>query len=381
MTNHLVYALLIVIITVFIVMYLERQKSKWLERLLQWVPPILFAYIIPALICAIIGLDYSNVGLHQWSKDMIIPLAIVTIMSSMSLKELRIVGIKPLILFVSGSCIIALLPAILIVIMRVYLPDIAMKFVDGELWKGLIPLVGSWIGGSTSQLVLKEYVGTSETLFLSVLILDNILVNIWTILMFQLIKQSGKLDNRLGIASDSIKTFTVHNQKAAKNTYLTFFIIISTLLVAILFHLNFLAVIVILSLLGLLFGNTFSFWDHQWCLRIGSFAIITVMAILGLKLNFGAFSLPTAFIIVVLIWLIFQFIGSLLLAYLLKISMVWVPIASMANFGGISTAPAVTAAYNPKLMPHAIVLAILSMVTGTFWGIFSTWLLHFVLTI
>ena len=199
MTNHLVYALLIVIITVFIVMYLERQKSKWLERLLQWVPPILFAYIIPALICAIIGLDYSNVGLHQWSKDMIIPLAIVTIMSSMSLKELRIVGIKPLILFVSGSCIIALLPAILIVIMRVYLPDIAMKFVDGELWKGLIPLVGSWIGGSTSQLVLKEYVGTSETLFLSVLILDNILVNIWTILMFQLIKQSGKLDNRLGI--------------------------------------------------------------------------------------------------------------------------------------------------------------------------------------
>ena len=51
----------------------------------------------------------------------------------MSLKELRIVGIKPLILFVSGSCIIALLPAIFIVIMRVYLPDIAMKFVDGGM--------------------------------------------------------------------------------------------------------------------------------------------------------------------------------------------------------------------------------------------------------
>ena len=94
------------------------------------------------------------------------------------------------------------------------------------------------------------------------------------------------------------------------------------------------------------------------------------MAILGLKLNFGAFSLPTAFIIVVLIWLIFQFIGSLLLAYLLKISMVWVPIASMANFGGISTAPAVTIP-TIKIDTHAIVLAILSMVTGTF-GNFST---------
>jgi len=59
--------------------------------------------------------------------------------------------------------------------------------------------------------------------------------------------------------------------------------------------------------------------------------------------------------------------------------MVWLPIASMANFGGISTAPAVTAAYDTKLMPHAIVLAILSMVTGTFWGILSAWMLQYFL--
>ena len=35
---------------------------------------------------------------------------------------------------------------------------------------------------------------------------------------------------------------------------------------------------------------------------------------------------------------------------------------SMANLGGISTAPAVTAAYEKKWMPHAIVLSILSII-------------------
>jgi uncharacterized membrane protein len=45
--------------------------------------------------------------------------------------------------------------------------------------------------------------------------------------------------------------------------------------------------------------------------------------------------------------------------------MAWVPIASMANLCGISTAPAVTAAFEKQWMPHAIVLAILSMVSGT----------------
>jgi uncharacterized membrane protein len=48
----------------------------------------------------------------------------------------------------------------------------------------------------------------------------------------------------------------------------------------------------------------------------------------------------------------------------LNVHMAWVPIASMANLGGISTAPAVPSAYNKAWMPHAILLAILSMVTG-----------------
>ncbi|MGB1445316.1 MAG: DUF819 family protein [Flavobacteriaceae bacterium] len=355
---------------------MEHQKSSGIKKVLQWIPPILFAYIIPALVCLVIGVDLSGAEIHQWSKEYIIPLAIVTIMSSMSLKELRLVGIKPIVLFVGGSFIIALLPVVLTLTVQFVSPEIGEKFIEGELWKGLIPLVGSWIGGSTSQLVLKEYVGTSETLFLSVLILDNILVNLWTILMFQLIKQSGKIDSKLGIATENIKTFSLDEVEGKKDGYRTLLIIFLILIAMIIIELPFIGVIVILSLTGLFLGNFFRFWHHQWCLRLGSLSIITVMAILGLKLNFGAFNLPVTFIVVVLTWLILQFIGSLVLAYYLKVSMVWVPISSMANFGGISTAPAVTAAYDPRLMPHAIVLAILSMVTGTFWGIFSTWLLR-----
>jgi uncharacterized membrane protein len=48
----------------------------------------------------------------------------------------------------------------------------------------------------------------------------------------------------------------------------------------------------------------------------------------------------------------------------------------MANIGGISTSPALASAYDKRLMPHAIVLAILSMATGTFWGIITTSLIQ-----
>ena len=62
--------------------------------------------------------------------------------------------------------------------------------------------------------------------------------------------------------------------------------------------------------------------------------------------------------------------------YKLKISMAWGPIAMMANIGGISTSPALASAYDKRLMPHAVVLAIVSMATGTFWGFLTTLLIE-----
>ena len=98
------------------------------------------------------------------------------------------------------------------------------------------------------------------------------------------------------------------------------------------------------------------------------------MATLGLKLNFNSLGIPSAWVGITLIWLVLHYLGMIIVSYYPRIHMAWVPIASMANLCGISTAPAVTAAFEKQWMPHAIVLAILSMVSGTAWGLFTTFL-------
>lgn len=114
-------------------------------------------------------------------------------MSSLSLGQLKSIGWKPIVLFVSGSLVIATLPVLLIVgFSETNL--ITNTLVQEGYWKGIPPIVGSWIGGSTSQLVLKELVECPENIFLSVLVMDTVLVNIWTILMFQCIKKSRYLN-------------------------------------------------------------------------------------------------------------------------------------------------------------------------------------------
>jgi len=373
----LIQAILLVVFTVISVLLLDKSKIKWIQLVLNWFPAILFAYVIPAIVTHSFNLDLSKVELHSWSKDYIIPFAILMVMSALSFKQLKIIGVRPIILFVMGSLAIAVLAPIILLIFNVFTPVFNDLLIVKESWKGLVPIVGSWIGGSTSQLVLKELVNCPEGLFLTILVLDNVLVNIWTILMFQLIKKSDALNMYFGIKDvvpdfvkdeSDIKTFAPKSVIAVT--------IVSCILILGLgyFIESFLWRIVAFSIVGLLIGNFVKNWNHALVLKLGGYSIICIMAILGLKLNFNDLSIPLQLILFVVIWLISHFVIMIFVAKKLKLHMAWVPIASMANLGGISTAPAVTAAYNKEWMPHAILLAILSMVSGTFWGMITIYL-------
>lgn len=361
--------------TVVAVYFLDRWENKHIKSLFDWIPAILLAYVIPALISFLLDVDYSQADIHGFSKDYFIPLAIIAVMSSLSLGQLKAIGWKPLIVFVFGSLFIAVFP----VVLGLGLLDtdlVKETLIDQQYWKGIPPIVGSWIGGSTSQLVLKELVECPENIFLSVLVMDNILVNVWTILMFQTIKKSNFLNERFKITDIAMPENMRTETKNPISPWVCAFILVLGVIICNVIIESFVGRVVALSFLGLALSNFIPKWNFNFTLRIGSILIIIVMAVLGLKLQFATLGFNTSFLGFLIIWLVGHFVFMMLIAKLLNVNLAWVPIASMANVGGIATAPAVTAAYNIKWMPHAIVLAILSMATGTFWGMLTIWLLE-----
>ena len=367
----------IVLLTLFVVYWLNRQQTSWVQQLLNWFPAILFAYVIPAAITHSFKLDLSGVYLHSLSRNWIIPFAIMMVMSALSIPQLKKVGAKPIILFGMGSFVIAILPPLLVWISKFVSPSSYELFIDQQFWRGFVPIVGSWVGGSTSQLVLKELVQCPESLFLSIIVLDNILVNLWTILMFQVIKRSDAINRMFNITSEMPDGEQLHEAAGSRrraSIIVTMIAIIGAVIFVNLITDVFLYRVLILSVIGLLFGNFIPNWNHEFVLKAGGLFIITIMAILGLRLDFAGLSLPISFVVVCLVWLVGHYVVMVFVAKALRLHMAWVPIASMANLGGISTAPAVTSAYNKKWMPHAILLAILSMVTGNFWGMFTMFL-------
>lgn len=369
--------ILIVVCTFFTITYYEKQKTGIISVLSNWIPGILLSFILPAIITNSFGISLEQIVLHDWSKKYLYPLVIICIMSSMSLTQIKIIGLRPLILFLSGSLIISTIPILLMGLVLFLDFSYLNLLIDEELWKGFIPVVGSWIGGSSSMLVLQEYISLNEELFLSVLFFDTLLQNIVMIFLFQSVKKTDKINRFFNI--DDVVDFKNPNQEnntTTKAKMKSLGVIIGILIVFELFNFNFLTNVIGLSLIGLVVGNTLRFWDHKTNLIIGSVGIILIMSILGLKLKLENFDLPLVFVVFILVWMVLNIILLTLTGLFLKTSFVWTPIALMANIGGISTSPALASAYDKRFMPHAIVLAILSMATGTFWGLITTFFIQ-----
>ena len=364
---------LIISFTVISVFFLDRWENKHIKAIFNWVPAILLAYLIPAAISMLIGEDFAAADIHRFSKTYFIPFAIIAVMSSLSINQLKSIGWKPIAVFVIGSFWIAVFP-IMLAFVLLDTSFVANLLIHQEYWKGLPPIVGSWIGGSTSQLVLKELVECPENIFLTVLVIDNILVNIWTILMFQGIKKTDRLNHFFKISNLTMPENIDEQKEKKTHPVLTFIVLLSSILLVNNFIDSFIVKVIVVSIIGLLFSNLIKKWNINFALRIGSILILLVMAILGLKLKFSTIEFDIAFLGFLVAWLFSHLVIMLLAAKFLNVSIAWVPIASMANVGGIATAPAVTAAYEKKWMPHAILLAILSMATGTLWGLLTIFL-------
>ena len=368
--NNLLGIFIALSVSIF-VMWIAKFKNKIVQNILHWLPAILLTFLIPGVVSFIFNLSLENILLHDWSKAYIYPITIFCIMSSMSLAQLKIVGLKPLLLFFIGSFTIAVIPALLF--MFYYLGSEEMV----DLWRGIIPIVGSWIGGSSSMLVLKEYVAVREDLFLSVLLLDNMIQNIVMIFLFQIIRKTASLNQKFKISqSIDFVEYQLEEKPKSKNPFLSVLISIVITAGVVAMKFSFITNVIILSILGLMIGNVLKFWSFNINLKIGSIGIILIMSILGLKLKFNDFELPMVLILFMINWMIINILVIAYFNYKLKISMAWGPIAMMANIGGISTSPALASAYNEKLMPHAVVLAIVSMATGTFWGFLTTFLIE-----
>ncbi len=386
-------------------------KHKFWTRLFGIVPPLLFCYLIPGLLNSFSIIQGESSSLYSFSTKYLLPAALVLLLSTANLKAIFGLGKKALIIFFSGSIGIIIGGPIALALVDNFSVSFHTLAQNESYWKGLVTITGSWIGGSSSQLALKEIYGCSEELFVIILVIDALVANIWTAFLFYGAGITQKIDQWLKADSSSIDAvrenilkYKETKDKPADLKDISIIIAVgfggtavAHALSAFIYKLflphkewlvhhglepfssQFLWLILISTTLGI----ALSFTRIRKLEKLGStdfatYFIYFLIMTIGMRLNLFSVGANPGLLLVAIIWMLIHIIIMIAVARFIKAPFFFVAVGSQANIGGVATAPAVAAAFHPSLAPVGVLLAVLSHVIGTYAGLISAWLMGFV---
>jgi len=381
------------------------------KKLYGIVPPLLFCYLIPGFLNSYHIIHGESSGLYGFATKYLLPASLILLLSTANLKAILGLGNKALLIFFTGTLGIIVGGPISLFIVSLFSDSFHMAAQEGGYWKGLVTITGSWIGGSSSQLALKEIYGCSEELFVIILVIDALVANMWTALLFYGAGITQKIDNWLGADASliedvkkSILSYQETKDKPADLKDLSLILGVgfggtavahagSGLIVKLFaphrdwlmahglepFASQFLWLILLSTTIGILL----SFTQVRKMEKLGStdfatlFIYFLIMTI-GMRLDLFHIGANVGLLVVAIIWMLIHILSMFAAAKISKAPFFFVAVGSQANIGGVATAPAVAAAFHPSLAPVGVLLAVLSHVVGTYAGIISAWLMQWV---
>ncbi len=408
--NDAIIAGLFLILLAGIFYSADSNHGFW-KKLYGVVPPLLFCYLIPGFLNSYHVISGEASGLYRFATVYLLPASLILLLSTANLKAIFGLGDKALLIFFTGSIGIVIGGPIALYVVSFFSDSFHVAAQEAGYWKGLVTITGSWIGGSSSQLALKEIYGCSEELFVIILVIDALVANVWTALLFYGAGITHKIDAWLGAdatliedVKKNILKFKETKDKPADLKDLTFILGIgfggtaiahacSDLISKLFaphrdwliehglepFSSQFLWLILVSTTIGILL----SFTRVRKMEKLGStdfatlFIYFLIMTI-GMRLDLFNIGANVGLLAVAVIWMLIHIISVIVAAKIIKAPFFFVAVGSQANIGGVATAPAVAAAFHPSLAPVGVLLAVLSHVIGTYAGIISAWLMRLV---
>ncbi|WP_080055986.1 DUF819 family protein [Spirosoma aerolatum] len=407
-TNDAIILGIFLVLLTFIFQTSQSSHPFW-QQLYSYIPSLLLCYIFPAAMNSLGIISGEQSSLYKVSTNYLLPAALVLLTSTADLRAIARLGQKALITFLSGTVgIIAGAPIAFALVMWL-LPGFREQAIAHEYWKGLVTISGSWIGGSSSQLALKEIYGCSEELFAIILVVDAVVSTSWTACLIYGAAYRDKIDAWLHADTSSIEEVRLrilaYKEEPDRPANL---VDLSTILAlgfggGALAHAlaygfstslqpyktalatygldpftsNFLWVVILSTSLGI----GLSFTRLRKLEKLGTtdlatlFVYFLIMTI-GMRLDLSNLGGNLGLFLVAVIWMLIHVIFMLTTARLIRAPYFFVAVGSQANIGGVSTAPAVASVFHPALAPVGVLLAVLSHVLGTYGGLITAWLMR-----
>jgi uncharacterized membrane protein len=127
-------------------------------------------------------------------------------------------------------------------------------------------------------------------------------------------------------------------------------------------------VVIIVTLAGIVGASTM-LGQVAGSADIATVMLYVIIALIASRANFSELTQAPAYIVAGLVILAVHGTSMVILAKLLKLDLFTCGVASLANIGGVASAPILAAAYSRVLIPVGVLMAMLGYIVGTGGGL------------
>lgn len=368
------YLFILIIASTVVGIKLFERRSKL--RFFEFVPSVVIIYFAMMAIGNARVFDPALIKSFGTLKSYILPAMIFLMLLSSDIKSVYRIKTKLLVsFFVTSASIMAAF--------------VVMWAVMGGLFeqgahKAFGALSGSWIGGTANMIAVASAVGLNGELMGYCLITDSVCYAAW--LAFLLFSVGYKERFNTWTKAETVTTAPpsrkLHGESGKLDIYvITLAVVISTGVVALSkllptysFVTSSFWAVVLSTVMGI--AASFTTLSHsQKSEKIGFWLLYTLIALIAVESAFDDIGKAWLFIIAGFMVIGLHALFLIIYAKAFRIDLFTIGVASLANIGGVASAPLLAAAFNKNLVSVGVIMSMLGYIIGTFCGIAVTYVL------
>lgn len=344
----------------------------WLEmhsryKIFTWLPAIVVLYLLCILLAhyGIFARSPQLADAYKNTKAWLLPMMLFLMLLQLNLRAFAGLGRK-LILAYLGA----------VVSMALAFVGVFYLFGFDEKAAGVFgALSGSWTGGTANMLAVAGALGISDTQLGPALIVDSILYTVWIMLLLFLVPFAPRADRFFRALPLNESAHVRHARSATRfQTMLLAFLSVAAAYFAQRFAplLPLLPSSTWLVLCATFFGVAASFTPLRALgdsSRPASVLLYSLIALIGSHASLGGFADVPIYLAAAAAILAVHALLMLLLARCFRLNLFSIGVASLANIGGVASAPILAAAYHRNLVGVAVLMAVMGYLIGTLAGL------------
>lgn len=352
-------------------------------------PPILWVYFVPMLGTSL-GLFPKSSPLYDQTIRLLLPPGLVLLLLSSDARSLVKLGPKAIGTMLFGTAGIVLGAPLALLIYKAWLP--------ADTWMGMGALSGSWIGGSSNMVAIKESLGTPEGIFGVMIVVDVLIGYGWMGIVMALSAYQDRVDRFFGVdravvddLNRRIADFQASQRRPTEFVDLAVVVAIGMGTGWVCTNLGawlppvgsiisaFGWTVILAATIGIALSFTrVSRLEGAGASHVGNLFLYLLLTTLGAQADLRAVLDAPIFFLVGATWILFHAAVLFLGGRLLKAPMFLIATASQANVGGVVSAPIVASVYQPSLAPVGLLLGVLGNILGLYAGLLCATLLQMV---